>query len=33
LRESFREGGKVKNRTLINLSNWPPTLVAGMWRC
>ena len=30
LRESFREGGKVKKRTLLNLSNWPPTLVAGM---
>ena len=23
LRESFREGGKVKNRTLTNLSHWP----------
>jgi transposase len=23
LRESFREGGKVKSRTLANLSNWP----------
>src|SRR5215467_13277394 len=24
LRESFCEGGKVKKRTLLNLSNWPP---------
>jgi hypothetical protein len=23
LRESYREGGKVKNRTLANLSSWP----------
>src|SRR5258708_11910959 len=23
LRESYREGGKVKNRTLANLSHWP----------
>jgi len=23
LRESFREDGKVKNRTLANLSSWP----------
>jgi hypothetical protein len=23
LRESFRQGGKVKNRTLANLSHWP----------
>jgi hypothetical protein len=23
LRESYREGGKTKNRTLANLSNWP----------
>jgi hypothetical protein len=30
LRESFREGGKVKKRTLLNLSNWPPALVAGL---
>jgi len=30
LRESFREGGKVKKRTLLNLSDWPPALVAGM---
>ncbi len=24
LREGYREGGKVKNRTLANLSQWPP---------
>ena len=30
LRESFREGGKVKKRTLLNLSAWPPALVAGL---
>jgi hypothetical protein len=24
LRESFREHGKVKNRTLANISHWPP---------
>jgi hypothetical protein len=24
LRESFRDGGKTKNRTLANLSHWPP---------
>ena len=23
LRESYRDGGKVKNRTLANLSHWP----------
>ena len=23
LRESYREGGKVKKRTLLNLSDWP----------
>ena len=23
LRESFRENGKVKNRTLANLTSWP----------
>ncbi len=29
LRESFREGGKVKKRTLANLSKWPAPLIAG----
>ena len=27
LRESFREHGKVRKRTLANLTNWPPQLV------
>ena len=27
LREGYREGGKVKNRTLANLSRWPPQKV------
>ena len=29
LRESFRENGRVKKRTLANLSNWPNTLAEG----
>jgi transposase len=29
LRESYREGGKVKKRTLLNLSDWPPELIEG----
>jgi hypothetical protein len=29
LRESYREGGKVKKRTLCNLSGWPKDLVDG----
>lgn len=29
LRESYREGGKVKKRTLLNLSHWPAELVEG----
>ena len=27
LRESYREGGKVRKRTLANLSSWPEQLV------
>ena len=27
LRESYRESGKTKNRTLANLSGWPPERV------
>src|SRR6185312_7796114 len=27
LRESYREGGKVKKRTLCNLTHWPPNLL------
>ena len=30
LRESYRHGGKVRKRTLANLSKWPPELVAGL---
>jgi transposase len=30
LRESFREGGKVKKRTILNLSDWPTAIVEGM---
>ena len=30
LRESYREAGKVKKRTLANLSKWPPALVEGL---
>jgi len=29
LRESYREGGKVKKRTLLNLSDWPSERIAG----
>jgi hypothetical protein len=29
LRESYRENGRVKKRTLCNLTNWPKTLVEG----
>ena len=30
LREGWREGGKVRKRTLANLSKWPPTLIEGL---
>ena len=30
LRESYRVGGKVKKRTLLNLSDWPHPLVEGL---
>jgi hypothetical protein len=30
LRESFRQDGKVKKRTLLNLSQWPAELVEGL---
>ena len=30
LRESYREDGKVKNRTLANLSRWPPDKVEAL---
>src|SRR5689334_5186656 len=29
LRESYREGAKVKKRTLLNLTHWPPELLEG----
>lgn len=30
LRESFREGGKVRKRTLANLTSWKPAKIAGL---
>ena len=30
LRESYRDGGKIKKRTLLNLSDWAPSLVEGL---
>jgi hypothetical protein len=30
LRESYRIGGKVKKRTLLNLSDWSPSLLEGL---
>jgi Transposase DDE domain len=32
LREAFRENGKVKNRTLANLSHWPPARIEALRR-
>jgi len=32
LRESFRQGGQVKNRTLANLSHWPAARVEALRR-
>lgn len=32
LRESYREGGKVKTRTIANLTKWPPERIAAMER-
>ncbi len=32
LRESYRAGGKVRNRTLANLSHWPPEKVDALSR-
>jgi Transposase DDE domain len=32
LRESYREGGKIKNRTLANLSSWPEAKVEALSR-
>jgi hypothetical protein len=30
LRESFRQDGKVHNRTLANLSHWPPEQIEAL---
>src|SRR5947209_19641868 len=30
LRESYREGGKVRKRTLCNLSDWPVATIEGL---
>src|SRR3990167_4885390 len=30
LRESYREGGQVKTRTIANLSHWPPDKIAAL---
>jgi hypothetical protein len=30
IRESFREDGKVKNRTIANISSWPPQRIAAL---
>jgi hypothetical protein len=32
LRESYREGGKVKSRTLANISDWPEAKIDGLRR-
>ncbi len=32
LRESFRQSGKVRKRTLANLTHWPPELIEGLRR-
>jgi hypothetical protein len=32
LREGYREGGKVKSRTLANLSHWPPQKIEALRR-
>lgn len=32
LRESFRENGKVKNRTIANLTSWPPHRIDALRR-
>jgi len=30
LRESYREGGKVRKRNIANLTHWPPEIVRGL---
>jgi len=32
LRESYREGGKVRTRTIANLTKWAPERIAAMER-
>jgi hypothetical protein len=32
LRESYREGGKIKKRTLANLSDWPAGKIEALRR-
>ena len=32
LRESFRQDGKIKNRTVANLSHWPPARIGALRR-
>src|SRR2546426_9154954 len=32
LRESFRDGGQVRKRTLANISDWPPAQVESLRR-
>ena len=32
LRVAYRENGKVKNRTLANLSHWPPARIEALRR-
>jgi hypothetical protein len=32
LRESYRENGKVRERTLCNLSDWPTAQIEGLCR-
>ena len=32
LRESYREGGKVKSRTLANISGWPEAKIESLRR-
>jgi hypothetical protein len=32
LRESYREAGRTRKRTLANLTRWPPELVEGLRR-
>jgi len=33
LREGFREGGKVKTRTLANITHWPPERIEALRGC